>query len=131
MVLATFSLHRNPKYYENPDKYIPERFSPENSKLRPHYAFVPFSGGLRDCIGIGTLYVYIIKKIYIDVLNSIILILGRVFGYDMLKVVAVYLLRNFEFNSDLKYADIPLVADVSVRSVIGYHVTIKKRNRDD
>ncbi|XP_077301144.1 cytochrome P450 4c3-like [Arctopsyche grandis] len=60
LVLATYSLHRNPKYYENPDKYIPERFSPENSKRRPQYAYVPFSAGLRDCI-------------------------GRVFGYDMWK----------------------------------------------
>ncbi|XP_077301146.1 cytochrome P450 4g1-like [Arctopsyche grandis] len=106
LVLATYSLHRNPKYYENPDKYEPERFLPQNSKRRPQYAFVPFSAGLRDCI-------------------------GRVFGYDMLKVVAVYLLRNLEFTSDLKYSDIPLVADISVRSAIGYHVTIKKRNRND
>lgn len=39
--------HRNPLFWEYPDKFIPERFSKENK--RNSYEFVPFSAGQRIC----------------------------------------------------------------------------------
>ena len=49
--LATYSLHHDPEYYPEPEKFDPERFSPENSKnLRP-FTFLPFGEGPRNCIG--------------------------------------------------------------------------------
>ena len=44
-------LHRNPKYWKEPTKFIPERF---DERVNPHpvvYSFLPFSGGKRSCIG--------------------------------------------------------------------------------
>ncbi|ODM87030.1 Cytochrome P450 4V2 [Orchesella cincta] len=44
-------LHKNPKYFPNPEKFIPERFSDEETKARHSYAYIPFAGGQRKCIG--------------------------------------------------------------------------------
>jgi cytochrome P450 len=44
-------LHRNPQYFENPEEFRPERWMDEKIKQLPRYAYFPFSGGPRACIG--------------------------------------------------------------------------------
>lgn len=51
ILIPIFRLHRNPKYYPDPLKFNPERFSPEQIAKRPQYSYIPFSGGPRNCIG--------------------------------------------------------------------------------
>ncbi|XP_065214561.1 cytochrome P450 4C1-like [Planococcus citri] len=48
--ISIFLTHRNDKYFEEPNKFIPERFEERDSKRNP-YAYIPFSAGPRNCIG--------------------------------------------------------------------------------
>jgi cytochrome P450 len=49
--LSPYVTHRAPEYWDNPDACDPERFLPERSAGRPRYAYFPFGGGQRQCIG--------------------------------------------------------------------------------
>ncbi|SFL24477.1 Cytochrome P450 [Paenibacillus sp. 1_12] len=49
--MSQYAMHRNPKYFSNPDQFSPERFDHEFLKTIPAYAYFPFGGGPRVCIG--------------------------------------------------------------------------------
>ena len=49
--LSPYIMHRHPNYWDNPEGFDPERFSPERSEGRPHYAYFPFGGGGHQCVG--------------------------------------------------------------------------------
>jgi cytochrome P450 len=46
-----YHLHRSPQWWDQPDAFIPERFSPENEHKINKRAYIPFSNGPRICIG--------------------------------------------------------------------------------
>ncbi|HSD05824.1 cytochrome P450 [Flavobacterium sp.] len=50
--VSFYELHRNPKYWRNPDEFDPERFLGEEKKNSMKY-FYPFGAGPRMCIGVG------------------------------------------------------------------------------
>jgi cytochrome P450 len=42
---------RDPRFFEDPDQFVPERWAPEVADRLPKYAYFPFGGGPRKCIG--------------------------------------------------------------------------------
>lgn len=48
---CAYSAHRNERYWSDPESFTPERFSAEETKKRPKFAWFPFGGGPRLCLG--------------------------------------------------------------------------------
>jgi cytochrome P450 len=51
ILLNIYGVHRDARFFPDPERFDPERFRPENEKLIPKYAYLPFGSGPRVCIG--------------------------------------------------------------------------------
>ncbi|GAA4691173.1 cytochrome P450 [Phytohabitans rumicis] len=49
VMLSSFVTHRHPDFWPDPDRFDPDRFTGQHT--RPRYAYFPFGGGPRSCIG--------------------------------------------------------------------------------
>ncbi|XP_014897490.1 cytochrome P450 4V8 [Poecilia latipinna] len=101
-IIITYSLHRDPRYFPEPEEFRPERFFPENSAGRPPYAYVPFSAGLRNCI-------------------------GQRFALMEEKVVLASILRNFNVEACQKRDELRPVGELILRPENGIWIKLEKR----
>ena len=51
--LSPFVMHRDPRYFPEPERFDPERWTPEAVAARPKFSYFPFGGGSLQCIGEG------------------------------------------------------------------------------
>ncbi|KAK0071058.1 hypothetical protein PV325_013592 [Microctonus aethiopoides] len=101
VIITPFLAHRLEEYWDKPNSFIPERFLPENSKDRHPFAFIPFSGGPRSCP-------------------------GSKFGMACLKIMIVHFIRKYQLSTTMEFDKIKLKTHISVRSIDGYKVSMKK-----
>ena len=50
-LIPVYYIHRDPKRWDDPEKFVPERFTKEKSQARHKFVYFPFGGGPRLCIG--------------------------------------------------------------------------------
>ncbi|WP_129114142.1 cytochrome P450 [Halegenticoccus tardaugens] len=51
VMLPQWAVHRSPRYYDDPEAFDPDRWTPERRSARPRFSYFPFGGGSRHCIG--------------------------------------------------------------------------------
>lgn len=98
--LNYFALHRNPDYWTEPEKFDPERFSVDGSTDRHPFAFVPFSGGLRNCI-------------------------GQRYAKAFMKIVIAQIIRQFEIIPVTKVDDLKLSFEMTIKTMEPIHLRFK------
>lgn len=102
VLVPTYSIHRDPDFWENPLHFHPDHFLPEAIAKRPIFAYFPFSSGIRGCI-------------------------GKIFANISLRIFMATFLQRFEVEADGKFPDLLLRSDISTRPINGYNIRIKKR----
>ncbi len=51
VLVSPYLAHRDPEMWNDPEAFDPERFTPANERARPRFAYFPFGGGPRQCMG--------------------------------------------------------------------------------
>ena len=53
ILASQWVVHRDARWYDQPERFDPDRWLPERAAARPRYAYFPFGAGGRKCIGEG------------------------------------------------------------------------------
>src|SRR5919202_1160110 len=51
ILMSQYVMHHNPKYYDQPEQFNPDRWTEEFKTQLPKFSYFPFGGGIRGCIG--------------------------------------------------------------------------------
>uniref|UniRef100_A0A3Q3JXU8 unspecific monooxygenase n=2 Tax=Monopterus albus TaxID=43700 RepID=A0A3Q3JXU8_MONAL len=86
ITVPTWTLHRDPNLWPEPEEFRPERFSKENKETIDPYTYMPFGAGPRNCIGMR-------------------------FALVLIKLAIVEILQRYSF-SVCKETEVPLEMDV-------------------
>jgi cytochrome P450 len=78
VLVCAYTTHRHPDFWNEPERFDPERFLPDPSRERHRYAFFPFLGGRHQCIGQGLVMIeapliltLLIRYVRVHMLSSI------------------------------------------------------------
>lgn len=62
VLVPVYAIHHDEKYYNDPEKFDPDRFTKENINARLSGTYMPFGDGPRICIGYIDIWLLVNKK---------------------------------------------------------------------
>ena len=102
-VVYLYGLHRDPHSFPDPENFLPQRFLGDQSHQRHPFAFIPFSGGSRNCI-------------------------GQRFALIEIKIMLLYLIRNFHIQSTIPLDQVSICIELITRPKSKLGVRLTPRN---
>jgi len=103
LMISIFNMHRRANIWgEKAEVFDPDHFLPENVKKRHPYSYIPFSAGIRNCIGLK--YAHIVVRLFV-----------------------AWMVRNYRFTTDLKMEELDFRMNVTMKLVQKHMVHIHKR----
>ncbi|KAJ6635266.1 Cytochrome P450 4c21 [Pseudolycoriella hygida] len=103
LVVSFYALHRHRDVWGNDaEEFKPERFCEENASSRFLFSFLPFSGGIRICV-------------------------GNKYSNMALKIITVQLLRKFKLRTTMKMDDFRLKSTISLKMCTEHWVSVEAR----
>ncbi|HUC55679.1 MAG TPA: cytochrome P450 [Candidatus Cybelea sp.] len=105
VAMAQWVVHRDPRWYEAPEEFLPERWENDLIKRLPRFAYFPFGGGPRQCI-------------------------GNAFALMEATLVLATIARKFRLRLVAGHPVVPL-ASITLRPRHGVRVTLESRRRNE
>jgi beta-ring hydroxylase len=107
--ISVWNLHRNPRLWENPDKFDPDRFPIDQkmpNEITENFAYLPFGGGQRKCV-------------------------GDQFALFESIITLAMVCRRFDFELDAKFhpdGECGMTTGATIHTTGGLHVKLKRRD---
>lgn len=98
--INNYALANDEDYFENPQEFNPERFLDQECCNK--YAYLPFGGGLRECIG---------KK----------------YAVQMMKMLTVKMILSFQITLENPEEELDLISEMSLKNRTGFNLVFQKR----
>jgi cytochrome P450 len=105
VVMAQWVVHRDPRWYDAPEEFRPERWEDDLLKRLPRFAYFPFGGGPRQCI-------------------------GNTFALMEAALILATIARKFRLRLVADHPVVPL-ASITLRPRHGVRVTLESRQQND
>jgi cytochrome P450 len=103
VAMAQWVVHRDPRWYDAPEEFRPERWEDDLLKRLPRFAYFPFGGGPRQCI-------------------------GNTFALMEATLILATIARKFRLRLVPNHSVVPL-ASITLRPRHGVRVTLESREK--
>lgn len=98
--INNYAMANDEDYFENPQEFNPERFL--DKEICNKYAYLPFGGGLRECI-------------------------GKRYAVQMMKMLTVKMILNFQIHLENPEEQLDLISEMSLKNKTGFNLVFQKR----